>query len=271
MNFDANFGSVARTFVDARRDSHVVATYPGSIPETLEQAYAIQDDAIRLVGKPISGWKVGRIPDRLIEQYGANRLVGPIFSHMVIDAEVDAHPCVPLLQGFAAVEAELLLRVGSAIPPGAGLIEVADYIDEVRFGLEIASSPFPEINDHGPAVTASDFGNNFGLVLGPRISDWRSRDLISAPVSLAIDGETAGTGTCATMLDGPFGAVAFLARLLSDRGIGLPAGTWVSTGAITGVHRITPGQSATAIFDSQFEVSCRTRLFAPAALSRGAA
>ncbi len=269
MNIETNFSSVARAFVDARRNSTVVATYPGRIPETLNDAYAIQDEAIRLIGKPVAGWKVGRIPNDLTDAFGANRLAGPIFANMIVDANQAPAPTMPILEGFAAVEAELMLRVSGTIPLDADVATVANYIDEIRFGLEIASSPFSGINDHGPAVTISDFGNNFGLVLGPDIPDWRSRDLINASVALSIDGHGVGAATAASMLDGPFGAVVFLARLLSERGIALPAGTWVSTGAITGVHRVLAGQSTTAIFDNVFEVSCGTRAFAPAARQEG--
>jgi 2-keto-4-pentenoate hydratase len=99
-------------------------------------------------------------------------------------------------------------------------------------------------------------------VLGPRIDDWRSRDLINAPVSLSIDGALVGSATLSSMLDGPFGALAFLARLLKNRGKELTVGTWISTGAITGVHRISADQLAVAVFDDQFEASCRTIAFA---------
>ena len=61
-------------------------------------------------------------------------------------------------------------------------------------------------------------------------------------------GREVGRASTATMLDGPFGAAAFLLRNLSDRGIAPEAGWWVSSGAITGVHEIAPGQRAIARF-----------------------
>jgi 2-keto-4-pentenoate hydratase len=260
---ETDFGEVAQTFVDARLNSQVVADYPGSLPQHFSEAYGIQDDAIRLFAKPVGGWKVGRVGDSLVEKYGANRLAGPVFAHMIVQVADGEVAQMPALEGFAAVEAELMLRVGKIPPANADIASITDCIDEVRFGLEIASSPFPGINDHGPAVTISDFGNNFGLVLGPKIQDWQSRDLLNAPVELDVDGERIGTGKLANMLDGPFGAAAFLANLLTGRGIELTPGTWISTGAITGVHQIHPGQSAHARFDGEFEVACDTRLFEP--------
>ena len=56
------------------------------------------------------------------------------------------------------------------------------------------------------------------------------------PVEMAIDGEIVGAATMETMLDGPFGSALFLIRILRARGIAIPPGTWVSAGAITGIH-----------------------------------
>lgn len=233
------------------------------MPTSFDEAYAIQDRAIALNGNRIGGWKVGRIADDLVAEWGCNRLAGPILSDLIVEAHGPCSPEMPLLEGFAAIEAELVMRIGRSVPADIDLLSVPDYIDEVYFGLEVASSPFAEINAHGPGVTASDFGNNFGLLLGPKIIDWRTRDLLAASVVLSIDGRVVGQGSAATMLDGPFGAVAFLARLMKHRGMSLAVGTLVSTGAITGIHQVVSGQVVKATFDKQYEVSCRTTSFVP--------
>ena len=263
MTYQANFADVARAFVEARRSNEIVPDYPGTLPVSLADAYAIQDVGIRLVGKAVGGWKVGRVAPHLVDEVGTDRIAGPIFADSIFYADNLASVNMPVLLGFAAAEAELMLRIGATVPLYADILSIRDYIDDVRFGIEIASSPFPGINDHGPAVTASDFGNNFGLVLGPQIYDWRERDLLAAPVELALDGKVVGTGRLADMLNGPLGAAVFLANLLRSRCIALTPGTWISTGAITGVHNIVAGQSVRAIFDSEFEVSCGTRHYSP--------
>jgi 2-keto-4-pentenoate hydratase len=260
---DNNIG-IAQTFVNARRNNRVVADYPGIAPNSLEDAYRIQDNAIALVGKPIGGWKVGRIPPHLVDKYGADRLVGPIFADTIIDSLTAATEIeMPVLSAFAASEAELMLQINATPPAGQTVDSIREFIGDVRFGLEIASSPFVGINDFGPAVTVSDFGNNFGLVLGPKIENWQSRDLLNAETSLSIDGEVIGTGKLCNMLDGPFGAAAFLANLLVSRGITLSPGTWISSGAITGVHSINAGQETEAVFDGEYKVSCSTYSYIP--------
>ncbi len=249
---------IARTFVDARRQDMVLSAYPGALPQTLADAYGIQDQAITCAARPVGGWKLGRIRPPESEQYGAERLAGPIFQNSIIMAS-DAEPAaMQVLSGFAAVEAEVLLRLSSTPPANVSVEEARDYVDEVRLGIEVASSPFTGINQNGPAVTVSDFGNNFGLVVGPTIPDAKAPGALDHLAVLAIDGVDVGTGLVADMLDGPFGSLAFLARLMAERGIRLEAGQWISSGAITGVHPVKHGQHVRATFGAGLAVECTT-------------
>jgi 2-keto-4-pentenoate hydratase len=128
-------------------------------------------------------------------------------------------------------------------------------VSRVFIGVEIAGSPFAGINEHGPAVTASDFGNNAGLILGGEIADWRERlsDLIC---TMSINDIDIGRGGAATIPGGPLDSLAFLLNLLHRRGRRLEAGQLVSTGAATGVHDILAGQSASADFGPDGRIDC---------------
>ncbi|WP_448663432.1 2-keto-4-pentenoate hydratase [Sphingomonas sp. CJ20] len=258
MSAQSAADEIAEAFVQARRASGALTDYPGAIPGSLEDAYAIQEHAIRLFDTQIVGWKVGRIPDPLVATYGNNRLAGPIFAGSVVTAGPDDVPEMPVFAGgFAAAEAEYLLRVGN-LPERFDRAwtneDVAPYVDVIHVGIEIASSPFVGINDHGPAVTISDFGNNNGLVIGTELS--RGEDFQAWPVALTIDGETAGTGIASNMLDGPFGAVRFLFELAASRPLPLAPGQWISTGAVTGVHPVRPGALVEARFGEAMRVRC---------------
>ncbi|EMD84432.1 2-keto-4-pentenoate hydratase [Pacificimonas flava] len=249
--------SIARDFVEARRANAVLEQYPGPMPTTLLDGYRIQDIAMDLDGRTVRGWKVGRVPVGLVGKYGAERLAGPIFEGAIRKSEVGEIPKMPVLDGFAAVEAEIMLRIGNV---AGGIFTMEDAmaaVDCARFGVEIASSPYPGINEHGPAVTVSDFGNNFGLLLGPEIADWSAPGALDGRVTLGLDGEQIGAGNAADMLDGPFGSVRFLSLLLASRGRTLRQGDWISTGALTGVHRVHAGQTVRAQFKDKSYVSCK--------------
>lgn len=249
-------------FVAARRDGRALPDYPGQRPGDLIQAYQIQDRAIALDGRAVVGWKVGRINPPEDARLGTNRLAGPIFAGTAVAAAGGSIPEMPVFgAGFAAGEAELLLHVAAG-QYGVKPQDDADtkkLIDEVRLGIEVASSPYPGINADGPCVTASDFGNNAGLVLGPEVTGWREIDLCAIPVRSLIDGKQIGAATATTMLDGPYGAVRFLLANLDARGIDYSGGLWVSSGAITGVHPVRPGQNFTAIFGEHGAVECRLK------------
>lgn len=240
---------IADAFVTARRNGAAISQFPGRRPENLASAYAIQDCAIALWERKVGGWKVGRINPPNDTLLGADRLVGPALQNAIFMAAPTPHPFPTFHGGFAAAEAEFMLRLAPQDGPLPTSREDAmGWIDEVRIGIEIASSPYARINADGPCVTIADHGNNAGLLLGPVVerSHWERLDEIG--VTLAIDGSVAGRATTATMLDGPFGAARFLIGNLASRGIPLEAGWWISSGAITGVHEVSPGSRVEARF-----------------------
>jgi 2-keto-4-pentenoate hydratase len=252
--------TIAGRFLSARRSAGGLDSYPGDFPETLEAAYAIQDEAIAAWGRPVIGWKVGRINPPLSEHYGADRLAGPIFASTVAAAD-GAMPDMPVFaRGFAAGEAEFLLRIGRAPPAEQTrftLDEAADLIESVHVGIEIASSPLGAINKLGPVAVISDFGNNNGLVVGPAVADWRSSGFEQWPVTTFIDGIEAGTGRASGFPDGAIGAARFLFELVARRGIALRPGQWISSGAVSGVHDAAAGQTVEARFGELYALRCR--------------
>ncbi len=253
-------GDIARVFVDARRAGRAIAAYPGQAPSTMAEAYAVQDSAIAYDGRTVGGWKLGKINSPHFERLGANRLAGPIFTDQIVAAPGGVEvPMAVFRDGFGAAEAEFLLRIGTAPDPAKSDYTVAEataLIDAVHAGLEIASSPYPAINVDGPAVTASDFGNNNGLVVGDPVDGWRDGDVNDWGLELRINGAVIGTGRGADMLDGPFGAAAFLFNLAAKRGIALTPGQWISSGAVTGVHPVEIGDRVEAFFDGRYPVRC---------------
>lgn len=250
---------MAEAFVAARREKRALVSYPGEAPSDLGSAYRIQDLAIELDRRTIAGWKVGKINPPTDAQLGSNRLAGPIFADSVVTVSPGESPQMPVFaEGFAAAEAEFLLHVaagwdGTVPQDDAG---TRALLDAVHLGIEVASSPYPGINADGPPVTVSDYGNNYGMVVGPLLEGWDTIDFASVVVRLEIDGEVAGQNTTAAMLDGPLGAVRFLLGNLAMRGINCSGGTWVSTGAVTGVHPVVPGQQVLATFEGQGAVAC---------------
>ncbi|MBL8545444.1 MAG: hypothetical protein JNL81_03220 [Hyphomonadaceae bacterium] len=257
----ASAAAIAQNFVDARRTATSLREYPGRMPSDLGSAYAIQDAAIALWGDDIAGWKIGMVPANLRGELGVDRIAGPIFARQVVRVSGDERVDLAVLRGgFAAVEAEFVLRIGRDQDPTQRVwstIDAAEMIGAVHIGIELAGSPFAGINDHGPAVTISDFGNNSGLVVGAEVKDWRDIDWARATAKASIDAVDVGEGNAAMLPGGPLAALAFLLTHCAERGRPLRKGHWISSGAVTGVHQIEAGQSAEFSFGEFGRLRCR--------------
>ena len=252
--------SIATRFVAARRAASALPGYPGPLPADIAFGYRCQDAAIALWPDRVVGWKVGYIAPERREPGGDERLVGPIFARAVWTAG-DGVVDVPVFAGgFAAVEAEYVFRVGADAPAGKTDWTAADaaaIADALHVGVEMAGSPLSTINDLGPAVVVSDFGNNAGLILGAAIADWRHREPSSLACAVSIDGREAGRGGAASIAGGPLAALAFALSRNARRGRPLRAGDLVTTGAATGIHAIVAGQSALVDFGAHGRIACR--------------
>lgn len=260
---------VAKRFVEARLDAQALPGFPGQVPETLAEAYAIQDIAIALYPDEVIGWKVGRIPPLLQARLGQERVAGATFRkalRLPAAGEVVALPAIA--GGFAAVEAEFVFRIGRDAPADKTEWTVAEALDlagGLHVGVEFAGSPLKTINELGSTVVASDFGNNTSLIVGPEIPGWRERADADLPCETWIEGALVGVGSAASIPEGPAAALAFLLGHVASRGLPLKAGMYVTTGAATGIHDIHAGQSARVSFGEFGEILCQAEEARPAA------
>jgi 2-keto-4-pentenoate hydratase len=236
---------VASELVDARREGRSLARFPGPVPATMADAYQIQDVAISRWPDAVVGWKIGYIPADRRSPGDPDRLVGPIWSrqcHATEDAEspveVDIFP-----SGFAAVEGELVIRLRQELPAhqrsGWTADETAELDQEVLVGIEVASSPVPDINALGPTVIAADFGNNNGLVLGSALARGSA---LAVRLASRVDGQLVGMGSAQDLPGGIHQGLATALNILARRGQVVRGGMVFATGAITGIHPVGPRQ-----------------------------
>jgi len=237
---------VAAELVAARREGRSLTRFPGVVPASMAEAYQIQELAMSRWPDSLAGWKIGYIPADRRSQGDPDRLVGPIWRQQYHLSEERVSPAEVgiFASGFAAVEAELVIRLSHDLPSHDdadwAAQEVADLEQHLLVGVEVASSPIPDINSLGPTVIAADFGNNNGLVLGSVLADWPG----GAPVQLAcyVDGQLMGEGSAENLPGGIHHGLATALNILASRGQPVRAGMVFATGAITGIHPIGPGQ-----------------------------
>ncbi|MCE4556729.1 hypothetical protein [Pelomonas cellulosilytica] len=246
---------ISAQFTAARAAGRSLPAYPGTPPATLAEAYAIQAAAIAGWPDAVAGWKVARVNPAFAAQFPEERLIGPAFAaniHRVAAGEVASCPVFD--GGFAAVEAEVVIVVAQDAPAGKAdwtADTVLPFVRSMHIGVEVASSPLATLNDIGPGAVISDFGNNWGVVVGPEIADWHTLETLD--VETFIDGASVGTGKVA-IKPGPLGALAFTLNKRAEQGHTLKAGDVISTGMITGVHDIRIGQRSRHVFAGVGEV-----------------
>ncbi|WP_100260661.1 2-keto-4-pentenoate hydratase [Qipengyuania seohaensis] len=214
----------------ARLEASALPGPPPGLPDNLDAAYAIQHKSIAAWPDKVAGWKVGGVPADYVERFQETRLAGPIFGRSVVHHVPGQRALMSVFcGGFAAIEPEFIIRLGE---DRTG--------DRLFIGAEIASSPIPAINDHGPVAVISDFGNNNGLLVGPEVPDWRDY-AGEVRVVAEIDGTAVAERMVANPAEDVDAALQFLIELAHRKGFSLPAGTYVSSGAITGVHEAAIG------------------------------
>jgi 2-keto-4-pentenoate hydratase len=242
-DYNDSFGTgrirvVSQILVDARRSAIALPDFPGPLFATLEEAYKVQAVSRSVWDDSVVGWKVGGVPAAFIEKAGATHLTGPIFAKSVQRVQDGGHVDVPVFAGgFGAVEPEVIVELGASRDK-----------DRLFIGAEIAGSPMSRINEIGPIAIISDFGNNFGMILGPELSDGPVNAGKELDVECWVNDERIGSRTVPSLADLTGKAVNFLIDHAQRSGIDLPEGTFVSTGAITGIHRVQPGDKARVSF-----------------------
>ncbi len=255
--------ALSHKLVEARLQAQALSQYPGELPATLADAYRVQSASIARWPDAVQGWKVGMVPAPFRERLDADRLCGPIFSQSVFMAASGAALSMPIyVGGFAAVEAEFVFRLAHSVAPGQVADNdnaAAEAVSGLHVGVEIASSPMAAVNRLGPVCVVTDFGNNAGLIVGPSIANWRAARADDLKVSVAVDGQTVGSASAAAIEGGLLRALRFLLNVAGQRGITLPEGTYVSCGAVTGIHEVTTTSASVVdfgehgVFDVAFE------------------
>ncbi len=252
---------VAAELVAARSEGRSLTGFPGAVPASMAEAYQIQQLAMSRWPDSVVGWKIGYIPADRRAARDPDRLVGPIWHKQCYDSQDQPSPVEVgiFASGFAAVEAELIIRLEQDLPvhdTGWTADDAADLQQQLLVGIEVASSPIPNINALGPTVIAADFGNNNGLVLGSILADSPG----GAPVQLAchVNGQLVGEGSAESLPGGIHHALATALNILTSRGQPVRAGMVFATGAITGIHQIGPGQRCRVDVQGGRSVELRT-------------
>ncbi len=239
----------AAAFTAARNHACLLESLPAdAMPASLDDAYRLQAELARLAGG-YRGWKVGALNAEQqarigVERPTAARLLSPFV--YTAPARLSHRRFVrPLL------ECELAFAMATDLPPRAtpyGEDEVAASIAAMHLAIEIADSRLPP--KPSLAMNLADAMASGGFVIGPAIPGWRALDRGRVDVILRVNGAEAARGTGAKIIGDPLRAVTVLANNPVPGSPGLRRGDFVTTGSLTGMTPVAPGDTAVAEFTS---------------------
>lgn len=210
------------------------------------EGYAIQSALARQLSDtgmgPVAGAKIGCTTSVMqaymkIEQPCAGTIYGSGVHHDRAELPFTDYHRV-------GVECEIAVRLADDLPLSNRLLgpdDVAAYVDAFLPAIEIVDDRYRDFRAiDTPTLIADDFFHA-GCVLGEPVADWREIDLAAAGGTMAIDGETVGSGHGGDILGHPLEALAWLANAQISQARRLPAGSIILLGSVVQTRWLAPG------------------------------
>jgi len=207
-------------------------------PESATAAYDVQNQLSELIDSPALGWKVGATSPASQEKLGVKTpICGPVFERTILQSgdKVD----LSYFHHQPGLESEFAFTIGLTVRPGGPAMTAAtarEMVSSVHVAIELVCSRFEENFEADPALLVADGALHAALILGPGSKPEKVADLSSHQLRTQINGEDIGIGNGAEVLGNPYESLAWLCNHLNKRGLTLPSGSVVTTGAATGLH-----------------------------------
>jgi len=230
----------------AYREGRQLTELPEAVrPRTMSEGYDIQDRLLALIGDGFAGWKLAIGSHKGKRTSGIGRsIAGRVLKGQLYE---DGAAIRMPHAGAVTVECEIAYVIARDILPDAPEIAAASVIGETRVAFELVLSRFFDRRAVGWPSFAADNSAFQALVLGPAIG---AADLAEMARSLvvAVDGvERVRVLTGEDETD-PLAALTDLMAVARERGMTIPAGSFVSTGTQSAPFDLSGPGAVTARF-----------------------
>ena len=225
--------TAARALTNARANNQPIQSFPdGSVPSSVEAAYAIQDAAVALSGEEVSAWKVGPAAS------GFPETCAPILASRVLSSPVALSNALRL----KAVECEVAFRLARDLPPAGGpytSAQARDAVATAMVAIEVVETRYTGWPVEDRIWALADNQSNHALVVGTEtpLPDATTIGALTATLAL---GEAVKPADKGFPGGDPFALIAWLATHVGTRSPalaarGLKAGDIITTGSWNGV------------------------------------
>ena len=230
-----------------------------AIPQSIEQAYELQDSLVEALDGNIIGWKIGCTSKMAQEMSNTDE---PFYGRMFGPTTFSTPAEVPYISFFSPiVEPEIAFRFGRDLKSSNDPYTANDVIDAVVSifpAIEIVDCRYSVGWPIGILPTVSDNGVHAAFIHGEETLDWRAVNRAEVPVTAKVNGSIFTDGVGSNALDDPLNALVWLANSCRKRGHNIQAGDIVTTGnTVTKAIFAQPGDHVVATFGELGEVSVR--------------
>jgi 2-keto-4-pentenoate hydratase len=223
---------------------------PTTLPDcTVADGYVVQravTDRREANEGPTVGYKVGFTSAAIQSELGVD---DPAYGRVLADTvqpegRIDATGLID-----PKLEPEIAVRLAEPLDPPATPVDALAAVGAVVPVIEVVDSRVDDWTmTAGSAVADNALASR--VIHGDRIVDPAAVDLSLEGVAVRRNGERVATGVGADVLGSPARVVAWLAEALADHGERLDAGDIVSTGSLTELIPLEPGDTVEARFAS---------------------
>ena len=233
---------IADQLIKARRDHHQWNTQHATPPDTVDEAYAIQEIVTQQIGATISAWKTSA-PDPV-----SIPIAAPIYSDLLYQSGSE----VPASKLFViGIEGEIAFRIGRDLPLREKLYSREDIIEsigELLPAIEIVDTRMQDGFSQHKYLMLADNQSNGGLVVGEGITNWQSLDFSKLQASVTVNGVAEYSGVAGNRAGDLFNLMAWAANHCAKRSSPFRAGDIVTTGTYTGILFVEPGAEVAVDF-----------------------
>ena len=220
------------------------------VPETLEEAYLIQEEVYRLLQSetgigPLAGHKIALTSKAIQDMCGVDQPVyGSIFARTI-----HRMPCKISHADFLrlGIECEVAFEIARPITPDDAPYDrqsIADYAGNCMPAFELIEDRAADYSELDAASLLTDRCWCGGIVLGSPVSDWKELDLENAATSFHWNGEIVDRAVTGDALGHPLAGLAWIANHLAARGRSIEPGHIIMTGSAVRTRFPTPGDEA---------------------------
>ncbi|MET4898412.1 hypothetical protein RN629_14845 [Sphingomonadaceae bacterium jetA1] len=245
---------LARAIAEARATNQTIPPPPAAL--TMDEAYAVQSESLRLREAAVAGYKIG------LTNPAAQRSMGttePILGRLCAADILHGMATIPAGAQPRFAEAELVVEMGTDLSHSGAPIDearVAAAIGGVYAGIELCTSRYA-VDDIDIGALIADNGHAEWLVVGGRLSHGWDDRFATMEACLLRDNAPPVVGNSASVLGNPLAAVTWLANWLATRGEALRRGQLVATGSCTGITEIGRHDRITSRFAHGMEAHAR--------------